>query len=700
MATLVEVKVPDIGDFTDIPIIEVFVKVGDTVKAEDPLISLESDKATMDVPSPVDGVVKDIKVKLGDKVSEGSLILTVEAEAAPAGVAPPEKIKESGHTTAAGAPPADYGTAGVYESIEVRVPDIGDFKDIPIIEVFVKAGDTVKAEDPLISLESDKATMDVPSPVGGAISELKVKLGDKVSEGSLILTLSTGVKGTASTAPPAHGAAPPAAAAPTAASYAGGADIECEMLVLGAGPGGYSAAFRSADLGMKTVLIERYATLGGVCLNVGCIPSKALLHSASVMDEVKALSGHGIKYAAPQIDIDELRGFKEGVIKKLTGGLAGMAKARKVDVVRGIGRFLDPYHVEVELTSGTGQDKSGGKKTIRFQKAIIAAGSQAVKLPFIPDDPRVVDSTGALELKSIPKRMLVIGGGIIGLEMATVYSTLGTRIDVVEMLDGMMAGADRDLVKVWEKKNATRFDNVMLKTKTVSAEATPAGIKVGFEGAKAPAEPQLYDLVLVAVGRSANGKVIAAEKAGVAVTDRGFVPVDKQMRTNVSHIFAIGDIVGQPMLAHKAVHEAHVAAEVAAGQKSYFDARQIPSVAYTDPEVAWAGLTEEQCRAHGIKYGKAVFPWVASGRAIANGRDEGFTKLLFDEATHRCIGGGIVGTHAGDLIGEVCLAVEMGCDPTDIGKTIHPHPTLGESVGMAAEVFEGVCTDLPPVKKK
>jgi dihydrolipoamide dehydrogenase len=704
MTTTVEVKVPDIGDFKDIPIIEVFVKAGDTVKAEDPLISLESDKATMEVPSPVDGVVKDIKVKLGDKVSEGSLILTVDADAAPAGVAPPQKIKEGGHATAAGAPSADYGTAGVYESIDVRVPDVGDFKDIPIIEVFVKAGDTVKAEDSLITLESDKATMDVPSPAAGTVTELKVTLGDKVSEGSLILTLATGVKGAASAAPPARGAGSPTGApaspAPSAASYAGGADIECETLVLGAGPGGYSAAFRSADLGMKTVLIERYATLGGVCLNVGCIPSKALLHAASVMDEVKELGAHGIKYAPPQIDIDELRGFKEGVIKKLTGGLAGMAKARKVEVVRGIGRFLDPYHVEVELTSGTGQDKTGEKKTIRFQKAIIAAGSQAMKLPFIPEDPRVVDSTGALELKSIPKRMLVIGGGIIGLEMATVYSTLGARIDVVEMLDGMMAGADRDLVKVWEKKNAARFDNVMLKTKTVSAETTPTGIKVGFEGAKAPAEPQLYDLVLVAVGRSANGKIIAADKAGVMVTDRGFVPVDKQMRTNVSHIFAIGDIVGQPMLAHKAVHEAHVAAEVAAGHKSFFDARQIPSVAYTDPEVAWAGLTEEQCKAQGIKYGKAVFPWAASGRAIANGRDEGFTKLLFDEATHRCIGGGIVGTHAGDLIGEVCLAVEMGCDPTDIGKTIHPHPTLGESIGMAAEVFEGVCTDLPPVKKK
>jgi dihydrolipoamide dehydrogenase len=563
----------------------------------------------------------------------------------------------------------------------------------------VKPGDTVKAEDSLITLESDKATMDVPSPAAGKVAEVKVNVGDKVAEGSLILTLSTD----AADAAPAPKVSTPSAApvaAPIAASYAGSADIECEMLVLGAGPGGYSAAFRSADLGMKTVLVERYATLGGVCLNVGCIPSKALLHTAAVMDEVTALSGHGIKYAAPQIDIGELRGFKEGVIKKLTGGLAGMANARKVETVRGIGRFLDPCHVQVELTSGTGQDKTGERKTIRFQKAIIAAGSQAVKLPFSPGDPRVVDSTGALELKAIPKRMLVIGGGIIGLEMATIYSTIGTRIDVVEMLDGMMAGADRDLVKVWEKKNAGRFDNVMLKTKTVSAEATASGIKVGFEGAKAPAEPQLYDLVLVAVGRSANGNQIGADKAGVAVTDRGFIPVDKQMRTNVGHIFAIGDIVGQPMLAHKAVHEGHVAAEVAAGQKSYFDARQIPSVAYTDPEVAWAGLTEEQCKAQGVKYGKAAFPWAASGRAIANGRDEGFTKLLFDEVTHRCIGGGIVGTHAGDLIGEVCLAVEMGCDPTDIGKTIHPHPTLCEPIGMAAELFEGVCTDLPPAKKK
>ncbi|ATA53544.1 dihydrolipoyl dehydrogenase [Variovorax boronicumulans] len=581
-------------------------------------------------------------------------------------------------------------------TVEVKVPDIGDFKDVAIIELLVKPGEVIAVDTGLIMVESDKASMEIPSSHAGTVKELKVALGDKVSEGSVILVIETSAAAPAA-APspaPAPAAAPVAAApAPVAGSYTGKADVECEVLVLGAGPGGYSAAFRSADLGMKTVLVERYATLGGVCLNVGCIPSKALLHTAGVMDEVKLLAKHGIKYSAPEVDIDALRDFKDGVIKKLTGGLAGMAKARKVEVVTGVGSFLDAYHVEVV-------GEGGAKKVVKFAKAIIAAGSQAVKLPFMPEDDRVVDSTGALLLKGIPKRMLVIGGGIIGLEMATVYSTLGTRIDVVEMLDGLMQGADRDLVKVWEKVNAPRFDNVMLKTKTVGAKATKAGIEVSFEGEKAPKEPQVYDLVLVAVGRSPNGKKLAADKAGVAVTDRGFINVDKQMRTNVPHIFAIGDIVGQPMLAHKAVHEAHVAAEVAHGEASYFDARQIPSVAYTDPEVAWAGKTEEQCKTEGLKVGKAVFPWAASGRAIANGRDEGFTKLLFDEVTHRIVGGGIVGTHAGDLISEVCLAIEMGCEPSDIGKTIHPHPTLGESIGMAAEVFEGHCTDLPPVKKK
>ena len=581
------------------------------------------------------------------------------------------------------------------QQIEVKVPDIGDFREVAVIEVMVKPGETVAVDTSLIMVESDKASMEIPSSHAGVVKEVKVKTGDKVSEGSMILVLeaesAAAAPKPAPASQPAATASPPPAA-PSAASYSGKADIECDMLVLGAGPGGYSAAFRAADLGMKTVLVERYDTLGGVCLNVGCIPSKALLHTASVVDEVRHLPDHGISFGAPQIDLGKLRAFKDGVIKKLTGGLAGMAKARKVEVVTGVGTFLDPHHLEIV--------SAGAKKTVKFANAIIAAGSQAVKLPFLPDDPRIVDSTGALQLKSIPKRMLVIGGGIIGLEMATVYSTLGTRIDVVEMLDGLMQGADRDLVKVWEKMNAGRFDKVMLKTKTVGAKATDAGIEVSFEGEKAPAEPQVYDLVLVSVGRSPNGKKIGAEKAGVAVTERGFIDVDKQMRTNVAHIFAIGDIVGQPMLAHKAVHEAHVAAEVAHGEKSYFDARQIPSVAYTDPEVAWAGKTEEQCKAEGLKVGKAVFPWAASGRAIANGRDEGFTKLLFDTATHRVVGGGIVGTHAGDLISEVCLAIEMGCEPADIGKTIHPHPTLGESIGMAAEVFEGHCTDLPPQKKK
>ncbi|MDA0573042.1 dihydrolipoyl dehydrogenase [Burkholderia gladioli] len=589
--------------------------------------------------------------------------------------------------------------------IEVKVPDIGDFKEIPVIEVLVKAGDTVEKEQSLVTLESDKATMDVPSSEAGVVKEVKVKVGDNVSEGTLIVVL----EGSADAAKPAEKAPAPAAkpaekaaekpaekaapaAAPQAGSYSGSADIECDMLVLGSGPGGYSAAFRAADLGMKTVLVERYSVLGGVCLNVGCIPSKALLHTALVLDEAAALAHHGISFGKPEIDLDKLRDFKSGVVKQLTTGLAGMAKARKVEVVTGVGSFVDPNHLEVQV--------EGGKKVVKFKQAIIAAGSQAVKLPFMPDDPRVIDSTGALELRQLPKRMLVIGGGIIGLEMATVYSSLGAEIDVVEMMDGLMMGADRDLVKVWEKHNAKRFGNVMLKTKTVGAEAKEDGIYVKFEGEKAPADAQRYDLVLVAVGRSPNGKKIGADKAGVAVTDRGFIEVDKQMRTNVPHIFAIGDIVGQPMLAHKAVHEGHVAAEAAHGEKAYFDALQIPSVAYTDPEVAWAGKTEDQCKAEGIKYGKAVFPWVASGRAIANGRDEGFTKLIFDEETHRVIGGGIVGLNAGDLISEVCLAVEMGADAEDIGKTIHPHPTLGESIGMAAELYEGVCTDLPPVRKK
>jgi dihydrolipoamide dehydrogenase len=619
----------------------------------------------------------------------------------------------------------------VSQLIEVKVPDIGDFKDVPVIEVLVKPGDTVAAEDSLVTLESDKATMDVPSPAAGVVKDLKVKLGDRLSEGNVILTLEAAGDSAAKPVPaaasskPSPGAAPPkpgpgaapsagappektvptsgaaaAIPAPAAATYSGSVDLECEMLVLGAGPGGYSAAFRAADLGMKTVLVERYPTLGGVCLNVGCIPSKALLHVAAVMDEAASLSEHGISFGAPKIDLAKLLGWKNKVVGKLTGGLTGMAKARKVEVVRGYGMFLDAHHVVVELTDGPAQNKTGARKVVRFQKAIIAAGSQSVWLPFAPDDPRIVDSTGALELKSVPKRVLVVGGGIIGLEMGTVYSTLGSRLDVVEMLDGLMLGADRDLIRVWDKMNKHRFDRVMLKTKTVAIESKKDAVYVSFEGEQAPPKAQPYDMVLLSVGRSPNGKKIGADKAGVAVTDRGFVPADDQMRTNVPHIHAIGDIVGQPMLAHKAVHEAHVAAEAAAGEKSFFDARVIPSVAYTDPEVAWVGLTEDEAKAKGIKVQKSVFPWAASGRAIANGRDEGFTKLLFDEATHRVVGGAIVGTHAGDLISEIALAIEMGADAVDIGKTIHPHPTLSESIGFAAEAFEGVCTDLPPMRKK
>lgn len=573
---------------------------------------------------------------------------------------------------------------------EIRVPDLGDFKNVPIIEVHVKSGATVAPEDPLITLESDKASFDVPAPEAGKIIDLLVQVGDKVSEGSVILTLETGAATAPSQQAPAKKEAKPVAPAP-AKEFSGDADHDCDVLVLGAGPGGYSAAFRAADLGAKTILVDRWPTLGGVCLNVGCIPSKALLHTAFVIDEAAALAKHGITFGAPKVDVKKLAAFKDGVVGKLTGGLASMAKARKVTTLRGTGTFAGAHHLKVRLDDGR-------EETVRFAKAIIAAGSEAVALPFMPADPRIVDSTGALELRQVPDRMLVIGGGIIGLEMATVYSTLGARVDVVELLDGLMPGADRDLVTTWQKVNARRFDRVMLKTKVVAAEAKRDGIYITFEGENAPSEAQRYGLVLVAVGRKPNGKMIAADSAGVAVSERGFIPVDKQMRTNVEHIFAIGDIADEPMLAHKAVHQGHVAAENAAGKNSFFDARQIPSVAYTDPEIAWAGLTETEAKARGIPYKKAVFPWAASGRAIANGRDEGFTKLLFDEETERIIGGAIVGTEAGNLISEICLAVEMGADAVDIGKTIHPHPTLSESVGMAAEVAEGVCTDLMPQK--
>ena len=622
-------------------------------------------------------------------------------------------------------------------NIDIQVPDIGDFDEVAVIELLVKVGDTVAVDQSLITVESDKASMEIPSSHAGVVTELKVKLGDKVKQGSVIAILdaviaSEAKQSTAKAKPPQTASAfglavtntPVIAVPPVIASEAKQSTAEAkqstaeakqsrdyDLLVLGGGPGGYSAAFRAADLGLKVAIIERYAELGGVCLNVGCIPSKALLHVAAVMDEVSHLSAVGIDFGKPKVNIDTLRGHKEKVIGKLTGGLAAMAKMRKVTVLRGYGVFVDANHVSVEETSGKAQDKTGKTQVVSFKACIIAAGSQAVHLPFMPDDPRVVDSTGALQLVKTAKRMLIVGGGIIGLEMGTVYSTLGARLDVVEMMDGLMQGADRDLVKVWQKMNAPRFDNIMLKTKTVSARAMAKGIEVTFEGEGAPA-PQLYDLVLQAVGRTPNGKKCGADKAGVDVTDRGFINVDQQMRTNVPHIFAIGDLVGQPMLAHKAVHEGHVAAEVIAGELqdkhelacAVFDPRVIPSVAYTDPEVAWVGLTEDQAKAQGIKVKKGLFPWAASGRAIANGRDEGFTKLLFDDSEEahghgRILGGGIVGTHAGDMIGEIALAIEMGADAVDIGKTIHPHPTLGESIGMAAEVAHGSCTDLPPGKK-
>jgi dihydrolipoamide dehydrogenase len=578
-------------------------------------------------------------------------------------------------------------------TVEIRVPDIGDFKDVPVIEVHVAPGAEVKAEDPLITLESDKATMEVPAPAAGTVEQVHIKVGDKVSEGSLILSLaSAGTRpATGETAPP------PPAEVPVAAPQAkpaqqGKADIHAEVLVLGAGPGGYTAAFRAADLGKNVVLVERWPTLGGVCLNVGCIPSKALLHAAKVIDESHEMGAHGISFGAPAIDAAKLRGWKDGIVKRLTGGLSGLAKQRKVTVVQGVGRFVSANQVEV--------DNAGAKSLVSFDQAIIAAGSEPVTLPFIPhDDERVIDSTGALELDGMPKRLLVIGGGIIGLEMATVYHALGVRVTVVELMDQIIPGADRDIVTPLMKRIEKRYEKIYLKAKVTKVEAKPDGLHVSFEGGGAPTSDR-FDKVLVSVGRKPNGKALAAENAGVAVDDRGFIPVNKQMRTNQLHIFAIGDVVGQPMLAHKAVHEGKVAAEVAAGRNTAFDARVIPSVAYTDPEVAWVGLTENEAKAQGVKYGKGVFPWAASGRSLSLGRDEGITKVLFDEDSERIIGCGIVGPNAGDLIAEAALAIEMGADAHDIGLTIHPHPTLSETIGMAAEMFEGSITDLIPPKRK
>jgi dihydrolipoamide dehydrogenase len=680
-----EIQVPDIGDFSDVPVIEIHVAPGDTVAVDDPLITLESDKATLDVPAPVAGTVGELRVAVGDQLAQGSVFMTIDAAGAP-GTPPKERVREDAHPEPAG--PADYGSAsGVYDRIEVTVPDIGDFGEVPVVEVHVAPGDTVRAEDPLITLESDKATMDVPSPAEGTVTEVVVGVGDGVSQGSVILRLQTADQV----------AAPPATAAATAGTVrpptTERGDVHAEVLVLGAGPGGYTAAFRAADLGKQVVMVDGRPTLGGVCLNVGCIPSKALLHAAKVVAETKEMSAHGVSFTAPTIDVDALRSWKDGVVSRLTGGLAGLAKQRKVTTITGTGVFTSMNQVQVTAGDGT-------TTTVSFDQAIIAAGSEPVTLPFVPHhDPRVIDSTGALELDEIPERLLVLGGGIIGLEMATVYSELGSRVSVVELMDQLIPGADKDIVAPLTKRITKRYDDIWLKTKVTAVEAGPDGLTVRFEGGKAPASA-VFDKVLVAVGRRPNGRAIGAENAGVLVDERGFISVDKQQRTNVPHVFAIGDVVGQPMLAHKAVHEGKVAAEVAAGHPSYFDATVIPSVAYTDPEVAWVGVTENEAKAAGVKYGKGVFPWAASGRSLSLGRDEGMTKVLFDETTERVIGCGIVGPNAGDLIAEATLAIELGADAADIGLTIHPHPTLSETVAMAAEAFEGTITDLYMPKKK
>ncbi len=585
--------------------------------------------------------------------------------------------------------------------MDVKVPDIGDFSDVPVVTVLVAVGDVVAAEDPLIEIESDKATMEVPSPAAGKVIALRVSEGDKVSEGSVILELEAeGAAASGAVEAPSAAPAAPAASAPAApqavapaGTATGAGDVHAEVVVLGSGPGGYTAAFRAADLGKSVVLIEKNPTLGGVCLNVGCIPSKALLHVAKVITEAEEMGAHGISFGAPKIDLDELRAFKDGVVGKLTGGLDGLSKARKVKVVRGMGKFTGPNMIAVE-----GAD---GPTTVSFDQCIIAAGSEPVNLPFIPhDDPRVVDSTGALELANIPERFLVLGGGIIGLEMACVYDALGSKVTVVELMDQIIPGADTDLVKPLMSRIKGRYANIFLKTKVTAVDAKDDGLHVTFEDAKGETFTDVFDKVLVAVGRKPNGKLIDAQNAGVAVDDRGFIAVDSQQRTGQRHIFAIGDVVGQPMLAHKAVHEGKVAAEVAAGENRHFDARLIPSVAYTDPEVAWCGLTETEAKAKGIKYEKGVFPWAASGRSLSNGRSEGMTKLLFDPEDQRVIGAAIVGTNAGDLISEVALAIEMGADAVDLGHTIHPHPTLSETVNFAAETYEGTITDLMPPKKK
>ena len=583
------------------------------------------------------------------------------------------------------------------EIIDVHVPDIGDFDEVEVIEVLVEVGDVLAEEDSLITLESDKASMEIPAPIAGKVVEIKTEIGDMLKEGSLILTLET--EATSNNAP-AEVSQPKTevpeqteqTAAPQASSFTGDSDMFADVVVLGSGPGGYTAAFRAADLGKQVIMIEKFPNIGGVCLNVGCIPSKALLHTAQIINEAEEMSAHGVTFAKPEIDIEKLAGFKNNVINQLTGGLAGLAKQRKVQIVEGCGKFVSDHVISVETKDGV--------KTIGFNHAIIAAGSSVTRIPGFPyDDERLIDSTGALELKDVPKRMLVIGGGIIGLEMATVYDALGTKVSIVELSAGLIPGCDRDLVKPLERRVKKRYENIYLNSKVTAIESTQAGLKVSFEGKKVP-ETDTFDKVLLAVGRRPNGPLIDADKAGVNVNDWGFIDVDKQQRTNVNHIFAIGDIVGQPMLAHKATHEAKVAAEVIAGEKSFFDVRAIPSVAYTDPEIAWMGMTEIEAKEKGVQYTKGAFPWAASGRSLSIGRNEGMTKVMFDKNTGQIIGAGMVGTNAGELIAEAVLALEMGANVEDISLTIHPHPTLSETFNFAAEVAEGTCTDIYIPKKK
>ena len=711
MSTTAEIHLPDIGDFQQVPIIEVHVQPGSKINVDDTLITLESDKATMDIPATAAGTVREVRVKTGDRVSQGDLIITLDAEGASA-IPPKERIKEEA-APSPGPGQAGYGSpSGVYEAIEVRIPDIGDYKDVPIIEVHVQPGATIKVDDPLITLESDKATMEVPAAQSGTIREVKVKVGDRVSQDDVIAIIETSA-GPAAVPLADHGpgqgqagygsSALEARAGPKGDGHRArpsrktSSRDDRRLPCRGAGargrPGWLHRCLPGCGSGQERRAGGPVAKPWGRLPERGLHSSKALLHAAKVIDETRSMGAHGISFAEPSIDIEKLRGWKDGVVKRLTGGLAGLAKQRKVTVVPGIGRFVSMNQLEV-------RSEDGGSKIVSFEQAIIAAGSEPVRLPFIPhDDPRVIDSTGALELDGIPQRLLVIGGGIIGLEMATVYHALGAKVTVVELMDQIIPGADKDIVTPLMKRISKQYEAIHLKAKVTKVDANGQGLTVHFEGGSAPAT-DTFDRILVAVGRRPNGKLIGAENAGIAVDAHGFIPVDRQMRTNVPHIFAIGDIVGQPMLAHKAVHEGKVAAETAAGKNAFFDAKVIPSVAYTDPEVAWVGMTENEARAKGIKYGKGVFPWAASGRSLSLGRDEGLTKVLFDEATDRIIGCSIVGPSAGDLIAEAALAIEMGADAQDIGLTIHPHPTLSETIGMAAEAFEGTITDLYMPKKQ